>query len=84
MKYNVCYPSQPNDQARIVAPVSSLSNIERISRKDDARLLLIVRHPFDRQELLFHQDLHFIFQVSVSIQGQVRTVPWARELHTEE
>jgi len=51
------HPNQPNDQARIVAPVSSLSNIERISRKEDARLLLIVRHPFDRLVSAFRDKL---------------------------
>merc|ERR1719427_2630386 len=51
------HPNQPNDQARIVAPVSSLSNIERISRKEDPRLLLIVRHPFDRLVSAFRDKL---------------------------
>ena len=40
--------SQPNDQGRVVAPITSLSDIRNIASKDDARLLLIVRHPFDR------------------------------------
>ena len=62
---NNFYPSQPNDQARIVAPLTSLSNLERISKQKDARLLLIVRHPFDRWTLVNHQDLnHFSRLVS--------------------
>ena len=62
---NDFYPSQPNEQARIVAPLTSLSNLERISKQEDARLLLIVRHPFDRWTLVNHQDLnHFSRLVS--------------------
>ena len=42
------HPSQPNDQGRVVAPLLSLSHLEAIARQEDARILLIVRHPFDR------------------------------------
>ena len=45
--YSSCF-RQPNDQGRVVAPITSFSHIKSISRGEDARLLLIVRHPFDR------------------------------------
>jgi len=51
------HPNQPNEQARIVAPLTSLSNLERISKQEDARLLLIVRHPFDRLVSAFRDKL---------------------------
>eukprot|EP00092_Neocalanus_flemingeri_P016665 GFUD01018028.1.p1 GENE.GFUD01018028.1~~GFUD01018028.1.p1 ORF type:complete len:470 (+),score=128.33 GFUD01018028.1:311-1720(+) len=51
------HPNQPNDQGRVVAPVTSLSNIRQIAEQEDAKLLLIVRHPFDRLVSAFRDKL---------------------------
>ena len=51
----------------MVAPITSLSNIHNIASKDDARLLLIVRHPFDRwMEIMLH-SLILIVQIGVCL-----------------
>ena len=42
------YYRQADHQGRVVAPKIPLSHILSIASKKDARLLLIVRHPFDR------------------------------------
>jgi len=51
------HPGQPNDQGRVVAPIKSLSTVEKISRQENARLLIIVRHPFDRLVSAFRDKL---------------------------
>jgi len=51
------HPNQPNDQGRVVAPLTPLSSITQISRLEDAKLLLIVRHPFDRLVSAFRDKL---------------------------
>ena len=62
-------PRQANDQGRVVAPITSLSTIRQIASQKDARLLLIVRHPFDRLEQSFIHHLHLFFKVGVCLQG---------------
>ena len=39
---------QPNDQARVVAPILSLSKLREISSSVQFKAMLVVRHPFDR------------------------------------
>ena len=40
--------SQPNDQARVVAPVVGGTEVRRMMTGASVSTLLIVRHPFDR------------------------------------
>lgn len=51
------HPGQADQQGRVVAPKIPLSHIQRIASNKDARLLLIVRHPFDRLVSAFRDKL---------------------------
>ena len=39
---------QPNEQARVVAPVVDGATLKRVAFSGQARNMIIVRHPFDR------------------------------------
>eukprot|EP00092_Neocalanus_flemingeri_P032094 GFUD01034882.1.p1 GENE.GFUD01034882.1~~GFUD01034882.1.p1 ORF type:complete len:436 (-),score=99.92 GFUD01034882.1:116-1423(-) len=42
------HPQQPNEQARVVAPLLPLSKLREISSSEQFKGMLVVRHPFDR------------------------------------
>ena len=42
------HPKQPNEQARVVAPVLGGAKLKLVAHSDNATNLIIVRHPFDR------------------------------------
>jgi len=42
------HPSQPNDQARAVAPILSLSKLRQLATSAQFKGMFVVRHPFDR------------------------------------
>ena len=42
------FPRQPNEQARVVAPVITGAELKVVARSENATNMIIVRHPFDR------------------------------------
>jgi len=51
------YPNQPNDQARVVAPSLTWTQVRSVLADPSSTTLLIVRHPFDRLVSAFRDKL---------------------------
>lgn len=51
------HPRQPNDQARVVAPILAMSKLREMSSSEKYKSFLVVRHPFDRLVSAFRNKL---------------------------
>ena len=50
---------QPNEQARVVAPVITGAKLKVVAHSENATNMIIVRHPFDRWIELVTTETHY-------------------------
>ena len=66
---------QPNEQARVVAPVVDGATLKEISFTSEARNLIIVRHPFERYVVGSCQAQVWVIPVYANFQTNF-CIPW--------
>ena len=78
--------SQPNMQARQIAPFISKSQLRSIAEDPSSLRMITTRHPFFRLEIIIHLTSNDVFniQVVICVQGQIREVHNKLGLHKAE